>query len=285
MTLDLNGSELSGNGARYLVVRNGGKLTIEDSTGNGAILNNNAAIRVVDGGEVILNSGHVESTANSAIVVGQKTAPGGKVTVNGGSVKAQEVAVLAVYPGAVVEINGGNLTTTDNFVVGGNGTEGQGETDITINGGVLNGNITSAGYVACGIYHPQKGKLAIHGGTINANGGAGIVMRGGELDIDGGTINATGADTLVGKVGDSAVPVTTSALVVDKKANYYDAGNMLISVSNNAELNGSKSAVDVVLGDGQSIAGQLEITGGTFSSDVNDYVASGYTSTEVSSGV
>lgn len=283
MTIDLNGSVLSGNGARYVAVR-GGKLTVEDSSGTGKITNNQAAIRVISDGELIVNSGTIESTASSAITVGQQTAQGGTVTINGGNVKAQEVAVLAIYPGAKVTINGGELQTVDNFVVGGNGSAGQGDTDITINGGILNGNITSSGYIACGIYHPQKGNLTIHGGIINANGGVGILMRGGELNMDGGTINATGASTLEGKVGDSTVAVGTSGIAIDKKAKYYDADNILINLSGNAKVLGAKTAIEEILNADQTLDGQIEIIGGTYSSDVTQYVADGYVVTKDADG-
>ena len=280
MTLDLNGSTITGNGSRFIAVRRGGKLTIKDESGNGTITNNSIPLRVIDGGELIVESGNIVSTGSSAITVGQKTAPGGKVVINGGNIKAQEVCALATYPGAVIEINGGNLESVDNFVVGGNGSEGQGETNIVINGGDLTSNISSAGYVACGIYHPQKGTLGIHGGNITANNGAGIVVRGGEVTIDGGTITALGDKDLVGKVGDSAIQVPTSAVVVDKKAKYYDADNILVTISNNAEVIGSNSAIAAVVDTDQTVDGQIEVSGGKFSNDVSEYTSSGYNCVE-----
>lgn len=285
MTLDLNGTTLSGNGSRQIVVRGDGELTIVDNStdGTGAITSNARPVHVDGGGKVILESGLIKSTNDCAIEVGAQTNNGGEVIINGGQVEAQEVAVLALYPGAKVEINGGTLTTTDNFVVGGNGNNGSGETDIVINGGELIGNITSAGYVACGIYHPQKGSLTINGGNITANGGAGIVMRGGEVTINGGNINATGDSSLTGKVGDSRIVVGPSAVVMDKAAKYYDADNMLLTISGEAKLIGSKTAVEAIVGDEQTVDGQIEITGGAFSDDVTEYVADGYTATKDSS--
>ena len=67
-------------------------------------------------------------------------------------------------------------------MVAGNGTVNEttnaGGTEINLTGGTLIGHITSSGYIAGGVYHPQSGKLTISGDVdIYADGGVGVLMR------------------------------------------------------------------------------------------------------------
>lgn len=63
-------------------------------------------------------------------------------------------------------------------MIAGNGSERTGNPNIiVINGGTFNGGITTAGYVACGIYAPWKDQITVNGGTFHITAGAGIVAR------------------------------------------------------------------------------------------------------------
>ncbi len=239
-------------------------------------------VYAAEGGHVILNSGKIESKNNGLIAWGDDTGAAevkSTVTVEGGYVLAQEFAVTAQGKGATANVNGGVMETIDNAVVAGNGTHTAdkklGGTTINITGGTMIGNIKTGGYVACGVYHPQEGTLNISGGTIYANGGCGVLMRGGKLNMTGGEIIATGDAALQGKVGDSRVVVSPSGIIFDRDANYYDAAQVEVSVSGNASVSGTKSAIEVIDTKSAGAADQINVTGGTYSSDVSDYVAPG----------
>jgi hypothetical protein len=150
-------------------------------------------------------------------------------------------------------------------VVAGNGSAGYGGNTINITGGTFNGGITSAGYVACGIYAPNNDVWNITGGTFNITGGAGVVQRAGTVNIsDDVVFNVTGSAT--GKVGDSRVVVPCAAIVFDSEAAYpgmTDAASMNIS---GGTFIAESAAVAYVAAEGA--ASHIAISGGKFSSKV-----------------
>lgn len=131
--LDLNGNIIT---CAKTVILNNGNLTIKDSGENGGIV----------------------STGNVAVAVGD----GSVTTINSGSFTGVEGAVITGYAtGAKIYINNGNFTASDNAVIAGNGNrtnydnaERVTANEIIIKDGTFNGGITTAGYVACGIYAP-----------------------------------------------------------------------------------------------------------------------------------
>ena len=251
LTLDLNGKTLS-NDSMYSLVVDGGKLTVTDSTagqpvvgddnntvtylGSGMIkntFNNNGeakAIQVQNGGVLNLQGGTVYCVKGSGIfAIGDKkgnTAVASTIHMTGGYVEAQEYGIGVIGKGATLTMDGGVVKARDNAAVGGNGSNTEnnrcGGTTITINGGTLIGNIQSAGYVACGIYHPQEGTLTVNGGNIYVHNGAGILTRGGAATVNNVNIVTTGK--VEGKIGDSEIKVPPSAVVVDEKADYPGDG-------------------------------------------------------------
>ena len=198
------------------------------------------------------------------------------VTVNGGYVIAQEFAISAQGKGATIHFNGGVAEARDNAVIAGNGSTGYGGTIINITGGTLIGHIQSPGYASCGVYHPQQGILNISGGTIYSENGCGILMRGGELNLTGGSIIAEGDAETTGKVGDSRVVVSTSGVIFDADANYYDKENVNVEISGSASVSGSKSSVAVISNNDASKE-QITITGGTYNKSPDEFVAEGKT--------
>lgn len=256
---------------------------------NAGTLQLTRSITAYEGAKIIVESGKVVSTKNSALfamgdVTGQKDITS-SVEITGGYVKAQECCASPQGRGATVTVNGtAVLESLDNAVVAGNGTNTAtkklGGTSITIVGKCwLIGRIQTAGYAACGIYHPQQGTLTIKYSrgipNIVAVNGAGIVMRGGTLDYRAGNITATGDANFTGKVGDSRVVVGTSGIVYDRDCNYYDVANAKIAISDNSgekKVVGAKSAIEVVNENNQAVDNVFDIQGGTFSSDVSAYI-------------
>ena len=138
------------------------------------------------------------------------------------------------------------------------------------------GHITTPGYIACGIYHPQEGQLNISGGTIYADGGVGVLMRAGDANITGGTIIAAGEETTSGHVGDKKTNVGAYGVVYDEQADYPGmTEENSVEISGDADITGKKGAVNTMTSDAEPATERLAITGGTFSSDVRVYVAPG----------
>lgn len=233
--IDLNGHVI--NCGNKQIKLDGSNLTFE---GDGSILAVKRGIGVYEG-ELTINGPTITSTNDCAIEV---TGDNSIVTFNRGLITAQEVGILATS-GSTVTMNGGTVRTVDNFCIGGNGNHGNGGTTITINGGKLEGHITSAGYVACGIYHPQDGILNITGGEIEGVNGCGVLMRAGVLNMSGGTVIGTGESGMKGKVGDSSVTVGPNGVIYDQSAHYPDNQNLAVNITNGTVM-GVDASVDIL---------------------------------------
>ncbi len=150
---------------------------------------------------------------------------GGEVVVNGGNFTAQEVA-CALFGGSKLTVNDGTFTSKDNAVIATNGSSQYDGCEITINGGVFNANITTAGYIACGIYVANKDTVNVNAGTFNVTDGVGILMRAGHTTIGKDVvINLTNTGNVTaGKVGDATINISTpSHLVMDVRSGYPGA--------------------------------------------------------------
>lgn len=241
VTLDLNGYTLNLNtNSGYPGIQAVGSNVIIE---NGTLNSTKRAIAAFNGGSITIGD-------NAAIIAGDvavsATGAGSEIIMNGGSVTAQETGLL-VTTGAKVEMNGGTVTGLDNGPIMGNGTRGQGDVEIVMNGGELIANIQSAGYVAVGVYMPNSGTFTMNGGTITANGGAGVVCRGGQTILNGGTITTTAHPTLeVGKVGDSRIVVPCSAVVYDKNSKYPAMDSLQITIGPDMILNGAHEDITVI---------------------------------------
>ena len=182
--------------------------------------------------------------------------------------------------GATINIEDGIFSASDNAVVAGNGNRTNeagaertvGNT-INISGGTFNGQIKTPTYVACGIYAPWKDTIKVTGGTFNITGGAGIVARAGSVSVSNATINTTGNAT--GKVGDSRVVVPCSAIVFDSEAAYPALTNTSAISVESGTFTSEADAISVVKPEGEGAVERVAVTGGTFSTDVTEYLAEG----------
>ena len=251
VTLDLNGLSITSAGK---VIKNNGILTITDTKGGGKII----------------------STGNTAVGVGDNS----KTTIKTAIIESVEGAVITGYAtGATINIEDGIFSASDNAVVAGNGNRTNeagaertvGNT-INISGGTFNGQIKTPTYVACGIYAPWKDTIKVTGGTFNITGGAGIVARAGSVSVSNATINTTGNAT--GKVGDSRVVVPCSAIVFDSEAAYPALTNTSAISVESGTFTSEADAISVVKPEGEGAVERVAVTGGTFSSDVSDFVDS-----------
>ena len=258
LALDLNGHAINATYGSPLFQADGGKLTIK---GNGSIANKGNVGIAKNGGEIVVENGTFTSSSQAVFRAGN----GGTITVNNGELTGQEGAVDSNNPNGTITINGGHLTGIDNFAIATNGTSGRGGNVITINGGILEGNIRSAGYEAIGIYLPNNDTFVMNDGEIIAHGGTGICMRGGDVTINGGTITATNVDkngntVADGWIGDKNTVMTgCSAIIFHETANYPGNAGMKLTV-NGGTITGIDHSIQVL---SESENPQVFVTGGT----------------------
>lgn len=254
VTLDLNGHVITPAtgfaGGDYMIgVHRQAHLTIKDSGTNGKIANNGMELVVV------------------------------KMTVSGEN--------DATYP-AKFTLESGTLENTctaeDGFAtISGNGYRHN--TEIVINGGTVKATGKHA------IYQPQDGKITVNGGTIE--GITGIEIRSGELTVNGGTIIGTGTTVKSTANGSGTTTVGAGIAIAqhgtEKDINVVIEGGTIQGYAalyqSNPEGNQTSDNVNIEVNGGEfeAISGGTEavyseektdfITGGTFSSDVSDYVA------------
>ncbi len=265
VTLDLNGHDLTYNGAgRGVQVHNGAKLILEDGTATTAPTIDLTA-DPLSRSAITYTSGTFDSKD------GMCATAGGEIEINSGTYLATEGVVLVVGNAATVTVNDGVLISRDNGVLMGNGTNSDSYRNYVINvhGGILLGEIFSAGYASMVIYHPNVGELNIDGGTLVSTNGPAVVCRGGESNITGGTIVAQGSGS--GKCGDASLVLPAVGVAYDFKSAYPGVSSFDAKISGDANVSGEAGAVKgIYAGTTPTTAEEdaVVISGGTFNSPV-----------------
>ena len=262
--------------------------SVEYDAGKIVYTGNATAIIPQNGGSFTLLSGIIDaSAAGTAIYANGNQSPendgdtapvNSKVTIADGYVHSMEYGIGVAGRGAQLSVTGGVIAAEGNCAIGGNGTNSasryDGGTTINISGGTIIGRMTAEfvedGYIAVGIYHPQNGEMTISGGTIYADQGVGIAMRGGTLDFIGGSIISTGSAS--GKVGDSKVAMDCYGIQVDGDSGYYDYANCEVTISGSASVS-SQSGVDSIIVTPAGDEDKITVSGGYFTSDPSAYLA------------
>lgn len=278
VTLDLNGKNLI---FSSMTVAKGGNLTIKDS-GTGGTYNGtgaNYSVYVKRGGIFNLESGTLTNSSTNPktqhVVVrvegGTAATPAASTAnIKGGKIETKGTPVYVAYPGATVNVSGGELVGNGLACIAGQGNKGLGGTTINISGGTLTAKPYDDASAACGIYHPNEGTLNITGGNINVADGVGVLMRGGEMTMTGGEINATSDDaTRTGSVGDTNQKIGVCGVIFDRDANYPAVATTSIKIDDDAKVSGAKEAVELINDNNVADAkSAFKLKGGTYSSDV-----------------
>lgn len=231
--------DLGGNEVRGLTV-NGGEVIVSNGTIESSSTVSEDPVQVSDGGRFVLDGAEIVGHRNNGVTL----STGGQLVVNSGSISAQEAGV---YPSgnSTVTINGGTISCVDNGGLMANGTAGRGGNTIVMNGGRIEGHITSAGYLACGVYLPNDDVFTMNGGEIISDG-VGIVLRGGKAILNGGVVEGNGVSGVKGKVGDSRVVVGPYAVVYDSESKYPAKDSLELVVGADMILRGTDGDIDVV---------------------------------------
>ena len=242
VTLDLNGHTIASSGLAFNVSEENVLFTIQDSGENrGSITSSNTNNLIqVSGGELVVDGGEL---SNDWYVIYVSQA--GKATVKDGVLTSQVASVLST-----------NGSSIDNENYSGNAV-------MNVEGGTL----TSTGDVT--IYVPA-GTLNVSGGNIR--GATAIYSKSGTTTITAGTI--TSESTNVGfQHSGSGCNATGDAMVVE--ACGYPNGEPIVRISGGTFTSTNGSAVAYYQYENNE-AKEISITGGTFSSDVSNYVATNY---------
>lgn len=257
IVLDMNGHSIKGANADHKNICVSGKLTLMDSKENstGKIyaetpyqdgVYDKPLVEVNNGGEFVMESGHINSVpaGNHQFVIGAYY--NSKVTINGGTIESGWYA-----------INGSN-------------DEYQSPT-ITINGGTL---VSTSSYA---ISHPQSGTLTIDDRAVVYGAGGAIDMKRGNLVVKGGIMTSKGKGN-TGKWGEGTGDPDKAALNFCKPYGNVKATIMggTITAAGDAVLTDAEPIADRTA--------TLAIEGGKYSSDVSKYCSSGYTATPNADG-
>lgn len=257
MVLDMNGHSIKGANADHKNICVSGKLTLKDSKENstGKIyaetpyqdgVYDKPLVEVNNGGEFVMESGHINSV------------PAG-----------DHQFVIGAYYNSKVIINGGTIESGW-YAINGSNDEYQSPT-ITINGGTL---VSTSSYA---ISHPQSGTLTINSGAVVYGAGGAIDMKRGNLVVKGGIMTSKGKGN-TGKWGKGTGDPDKAALNFCKPY-----GNVTATIKGGTiTAEGDAVLIDAQPTEGKTAT--LVIEGGKYSSDVSKYCSPGYTATPNADG-
>lgn len=275
VTLDLNGytvTETYGEINNFIItIREGGSLTINDTAGNGAIIAQDSSygygIQLYSGATLILNGGTIQTTQESIDIY--TVASNVKVEINGGKVISSDDNVLGVRGNSniVVDIKNGELISggrTGMYV----SSYDEGAITVNMSGGSL--TQTADGGMSGAIQ-------AYKGATINVSGTASITSEASTavqvqenviLNVSGGSISSSSRSEAISAEDQGIVNITGGEISSLNNSAVSAEENASVSVSG-GKLTGKQGA-DAIKKDGATPV--IEVTGGSFSSDISEYV-------------
>ncbi len=231
---------------------------------NGKTITNDNETAINASGEdadVLVANGKVISNGNCGLTATDHA----KLTVDDVTAEAQE-ACLVAYQYSTLIVNSGNYTSRDNFVVGTNGTVSTtkgdwGHNTIQINGGEFNGNISTKGFIACGVYVANSDDVCINGGTFNITDGVGVLARSGKTIVKEDVkfnFKPTDGGITAGWVGDTKINVPTGYDVVRDDIADYPGGKPSVDAAESFKVH----ALDYVM-----VTNEKELRDATESTD------------------
>ena len=159
---------------------------------------------------------------------------------------------------ATVIIDGGHVKAGW-YAVSGNGNNGEKGADqnIIVNGGILESTSDFA------IYHPHKGTTTINGGVVYGASG-GVAINRGNLVVNGGTITSKGVGS-TGTWGDGTGGLANAAVNINA---LYGATDVKL---NEGKFIAEGNAISLIKN--SEYPSSLTITGGTYSSNISEYLS------------
>lgn len=276
--LDLNGATLTGSaaGGDLFTVGKGGELTVI----NGTIKNSagNKTLFGVNNGKLTVSN--VTATAEGESQWGIYIQDNNRTTAQDGDsiVYITHSTISTGQP--TVMVIGNNTTTaqktrcvienstlTSGYVtVCGNGKTVSGGTAIEIKDSIITGN-----YAA--VYHPQDNST-IHAENSTFTGNTGIAVKGGTVYLDNCVVTGRAEAALAGSFNNNGFTDTGAAVYLEAG---YERDNIAIYITGeNTDIKAVKQKAVLLYHDEKNTKtrkARIAISGGTYSSDVKDYLA------------
>ena len=217
--------------------------------------------------DLTLKNGTLECLKWAAWVQsGAKLTVAADMVINATSTDAKKGGITVQKTGSEVTVYG-KVTAAGGAAISGIGNASDGGVTINIEDGAVVTNTNDGGL---GIYFPNTSNLNIKGGTIT--GATGIYVKCGSVSVTGGTIVGNGAKAAYAYYGNGGNP-TGEALVIDKCN--YPGGNPTVSITGGTFTSTNAKAVGSYVGNGAAEPVTAFVSGGTFSTDVKEYLAEG----------
>ena len=272
VSLNLNGQKLTNSSSDTITVEKGGTLTITGSGTVDNITNGKAAVNNNAGGTVTLSGGTYTRSAEAGSSADNSGGNSYYTLLNHGTMTINSGVTVNQGPDG----NGKFSSLIENGWYNGNQNVGKTPSTMIINVGTFSGGLNT-------LKNDDYGNLTIEGGTFE-NFAQSCFLNWNVATINGGTFNGS----------NSTNPVILNAHIdntMDQGELTINSGNFTgnyllerMTGSGNDGLGTVKITDGVFTGTTGFLSpsqpmgeGTISITGGTFSSNVKDYVATGYT--------
>lgn len=276
--LDLNGATLTGSaaGGDLFTVGKGGELTVI----NGTIKNSagNKTLFGVNNGKLTVSN--VTATAEGESQWGIYIQDNNRTTAQDGDsiVYITHSTISTGQP--TVMVIGNNTTTaqktrcvienstlTSGYVtVCGNGKTVSGGTAIEIKDSIITGK-----YAA--VYHPQDNST-LHAENSTFTGNTGIAVKGGTVYLDNCVVTGRAEAALAGSFNNNGFTDTGAAVYLEAG---YERDNIAVYITGeNSRITAAKQQALLLYHDAKDTKtrkARIAISGGTYSSDIKDYLA------------
>lgn len=249
----INGTIKNSAGNKTLFGVNNGKLTVSNVTATaegesqwGIYIQDNNRTTAQDGDSIVY-------ITHSTISTGQPTV----MVIGNNTTTAQKTR-------CVIE----NSTLTSGYVtVCGNGQTVSGGTAIEIKDSIITGN-----YAA--VYHPQDNST-LHAENSTFTGNTGIAVKGGTVYLDNCVVTGSATAALAGAFNNNGFTDTGAAVYLEAG---YERDNIAVYITGeNSRITADAKQQALLLyhdaKDTKTRKARIAVSGGTYSSDVKDYLA------------
>lgn len=224
------------------------------------------AIRI-NNGNVTINDGNIISSGNVALYVDATNGGAPSLTLgNNVNINTDHCGVFIKGDGAVLN-SAANITATGVYgAIQTNGSANAGGVTVNITGGEISAQDAA-------IYFPCKTMLNISGGA-KITGYTGIYHKSGRLIINDATVIGTG-DKVEYTYNANGCNSTGDAVVIE--ACNYPGGVPIVNIIDGTFISENASAIGYYQqSEDYTMSNEKFIIGGTFNTDVSDYLANGY---------
>lgn len=276
--LDLNGATLTGSatGGDLFTVGKGGELTVI----NGTIKNSagNKTLFGVNNGKLTVSN--VTATAEGESQWGIYIQDNNRTTAqDGDSIVYITHSTISTGQPTVMVIGNNTTTAQKTRCVIENSTLTSGYVTVcgreeTVSGGTaieIKDSIITGKYAA--VYHPQDNST-LHAENSTFTGNTGIAVKGGTVYLDNCVVTGSATATLAGAFNNNGFTDTGAAVYLEAG---YERDNIAVYITGeNSRITAAKQQALLLYHDAKDTKtrkARIAVSGGTYSSDVKDYLA------------